>query len=90
MVPDGGFLKGFDAAYGVGSLLYRTENAAHALSLEGLHVSVGDQIGQRPADRIAGAVIDPYQLMLRGQELLIFVSAVFDFQLQVFVNGFIF
>ena len=70
-VADGGFQKGLDAAYGKGGLKGGLVNIAHALSLHGLYIAVGGQLGERPPDGIPGAAVFLYQGMLRRKQLLV-------------------
>lgn len=77
-VSNGGFTEGFDLAQRKGSLPDGAVYIADALALHGLHVSVGDETADGPADSVSGTVVSPDQGVFRGQKFLIGKNILFD------------
>ena len=90
VVSQGGLLKGFDAADGVGGLFHRHIDIADTLPLHGLYISVGYQPGDGPPHGVSGASVGLNQPVFRGQQFPTGKNFLLYLLFQVFVYGFIF
>ena len=79
MVPERSFLKRLDSADGVIGGCNGKIDIPYALALDRLYIAVTDQLGDGPADCIAGTVIGADQGILRRKKLLVCIFFVFNF-----------